>query len=57
MLGFALFLSALVADGLRRGVIDANMPLDREEYPGTFAFLIMFYAACALVIIGLVLFA
>lgn len=51
-IGFGLFLIALVWDGLRRGVIDAKMPYDREEHPGFFGFFVVFYTVAALFMFG-----
>ena len=54
--GFGLFLAALAWDGLRRGVIDAKMPYDREEHPGFYGFFVVFYALAALFMFATVLF-
>ena len=56
IIGFGVFLSSLVVDGLRRGVIDAQYPFDRAEHPGFFGFFVVFYSVAALWMFGIVLF-
>ena len=53
-IGFGVFLLSLVADGLRRGVIDAQYPFDRTEHPGLFGFFVVFYSVAALCMFGVV---